>query len=54
MTWKPKKEEAAKMQDAVDDAIEKMLQDKDLLDHFGITEEEAKAQLAKRPKKKKG
>jgi hypothetical protein len=53
MVWDSLTEkEKEKFQESVDDAIEKMLQDKDLLDHFGITEEEAKAQLAKRPKKK--
>jgi hypothetical protein len=53
MVWDSlSKDEIKKLQESVDDTIEKMLQDKALLDHFGITEEEAKAQLAKRPKKK--
>jgi len=51
MAWKPTKDELDKLQKEVDDNLAKMLEDKDFLEHFNISEEEAKKQLANRPKR---
>ena len=40
-----------KFQEGVDDMVEKLLNDPEARAYFNITEEEAREQLAKRPKK---
>ena len=53
MVWDSlSKKEKEKFQQEVDDNLAKLLKDKEFLKHFSISEEEAQAQLAKRPKPK--
>jgi len=51
MPWKLTNDEKAKFEKEIDENYSKLLEDKNFLEHFNISEEEAKKQLASRPKK---
>jgi len=51
MPWKLTNDEKAKFEKEIDENYSKLLEDKEFLEYFKISEEDAKAQLANRPKK---